>query len=311
MPGPEDLVVDERPGTKRLLVSSLDRSRKSSEGRIFEVELRTKQPRAMKIDWHGTPYFFRPQGIALLRTGPRVRLFVANHGSDGGEAESVLVFDVEESTLCFVERLTGGGIVNPNDLHVRALPGDKYELFVTNPAHQGLAMLWEAFIGPYSSFVARIESGKPETTKIHGFRYPNGVAFHRGRLYVSSSVDQCVFSCSLDDRKPRTKIEVDAVADNLTVEKGTMLVGASSSIGRFLWHRSAAISGKKPLRKCPTEVWRLTPGSPPKTELLYRDSGKEISGGSAAVCIDSHLYIGQVFKDYVLEVRGVCGSAVR
>ena len=311
MPGPEDLVVDTSLGRPRLLVSSVDRTDNCRDGAIFEVDLRTKSPRVsrLRIEWRGRETRFRPHGIALLPDPKVPRLFVVNHGNETAAGQSIEVFDVGADALTFHERIRGSGLVSPNDLDVRRLRDGSYELFVSNPA-QGWRQLWEAFIGPHSSFVARFQSRRPQSTRIGGLRYANGVLAHsNGRLYVSSSVDRRIYDAPIDapEGDGRTSIEIDAVVDNLTLNRdNTILVAASGSVVQFVRHARAALKKKAVLPLSPTEVWRVRVAPTVSTELLFRDSGKRISGGSAAVCVDGDLFIGQVFGDFVLRVHGAC-----
>jgi arylesterase / paraoxonase len=317
MPGPEDLVVDESLGRPRLLVSSVDRTDKNVDGAIFAVDaLDSDSPRArpMTIEWMGKKRRFRPHGITLLPDRNSPLLFVINHGWEHGEPEAIDVFSVGESAIRFRYRITGGGLVRPNDLDVRLLGNGVYELFVTNPAKGVSPMLWEGLVGPDSSFVARFRSDRTWSSRIHGFRYPNGVvAGPGGRLYVASSIDRCVFSCApRTTGRDRTSIEVDDVVDNLTLErKGTLLVTGSGSLWRYLAHARSAMKKDADPPLSPTSVWRINPGPPLVTSLLFEDSGAEISAGSSAVCVGGDLYIGQVFADYVLKVADACGDSER
>lgn len=315
MPGPEDLVVDESLGTPRLLVSSVDHGDRSLDGAIFSVDPKTRAVTRMEITGNGKPVRFRPHGIALLPEKDRKpRLFVINHGSDLGLKESIEVFRVEATELLFEERITGRGLVKPNDLAVLAIEGGGYELFVTNPVQGGFWSLWEALLGPKKSFVARFRSGVPDSTRIDGFRYANGVAVHGGKLYVASSMDGKVFRYDLKPQlsRERAAIELDAVVDNITVEpEGTLLVTASTSGWAFMKHAKAAEAGDRDVPQSPTEVWRVHPADPVRTTLLFEDSGWRISGGSSAVCVGGDLYIGQVFGDYLLHVSGACAAKRR
>jgi hypothetical protein len=39
------------------------------------------------------------------------------------------------------------------------------------------------------------------------------------------------------------------------------------------------------------------------SELLYKNGGQEISGGSTSLEVNGYLYISQVFGDYLLKVK--------
>lgn len=311
MPGPEDLVVDTSSGRTRLLVSSLDRTDKTRSGDIFEVDLDARPPRVSKleIEWSGRDSRFRPHGIALLTDPPRPpRLFVINHRSDFDptEKESIDVFTVDGQTLHFFERITGPHLRRPNDLAVRSTRGGGYQLAVSNPA-QGGELLWERFVGPGRSYVTLLRSDEDFSTRMRGFRYANGVAFGPGGvLYVASSIDEAVFG-HVPDSPARTEIGLDMLVDNITVEeRGTMIVTGGGSMTKFLRHSSAAQKRKTDVPLSPTRVWRVDPGPPPRTTLLFEDGGWRISGGSSAVCVKGDLYIGQVFGDFLLKAAGAC-----
>jgi sugar lactone lactonase YvrE len=317
MPGPEDVAVEVRAGVPRLLVSSLDRSDKSRNGAIYAVDVAGKEPNPvlLTIDWRGNPSRFRPHGFALLADPKRPRLFVINHGDETLAGQSIDVFDVGIRMLTLRQRIRGKALGRPNDLDVRLLPDGRYELFVGSPA-QGWEQLWEAFIGPRSSSIVRLREGESGVERIGGLRFANGVAIHRnGRVYGSSSIDQRLYGYPLERGGPavrRTSIEIDGVADNISVANdGALIVAASGSPWAFTRYADAAMKKKKELPLCPTRVWRVRPGAAQQTTLLFADCGAYINAGSSAVCIGPDLFVGQAFGDYVLRVHGACGGAPR
>ncbi|HEY0156454.1 MAG TPA: hypothetical protein VGF28_04100 [Thermoanaerobaculia bacterium] len=302
MPGPDDLVHDSRH--RRLLVSSHDRRNEAGAGRIFAVDLEDFQRgdpphgRPLKLDFVNLSSSFQPHGIALLEQHEPPLLFVINHASS---PESIDVFEVYPEKLRLRERLTGAAIDHPNDLDVRRTADGGYELWVTNPA-RGRKLAWELLIGPHSSYVAHIRSGR--ATRTYGFRYANGVAYRpSGQVWVASSVDQKLLRLA----DPTDEIELDSVAHNITSDGPvTMLVTAGGSASGLLRYLRAGEQRDYVLPRSPTLVWRVYAGEPPTTTLLFEDDGRRISGGSSAVCVDGTLFIGQVFDDFVAAVRGVC-----
>ncbi len=313
MPGPEDLVYDAR--YRRLLVSSYDRRSKAPAGKIFAVDLHDPSQRRhahqLSLEFGNLPRAFQPHGIALLEWHEPPLLFVINHAS---APQSIDVFEVHHDVLRLRERLIGAGIDHPNDLDVRGTADGRYELWVTNPA-KGTKLNWELLIGPHSSYVAHIRPGethssryvyiRPEQAMLtYGFRYANGVAFHpSGQVWVASSIDQKLLR--LADQTD--EIELDSVVDNITSEGTTsMLVTGGGSALRLGRHMRAGDRGEGALPPSPTRVWRVRAGQRPATTLLFEDDGRQVSGGSSAVCVDGTLYIGQMFDDFVAAVRGVC-----
>jgi SMP-30/Gluconolactonase/LRE-like region len=319
MPGPEDLVVDRSTGRSRLLVSSCDRSNKSFNGEIYEVDPATATPVPRPLQREKGPEVFRPHGIALVNRRSTVPLlYVINHLSDKDKTahDRIEIFQVERDRLVALPvAFTGAGIAHPNDLDVVFREPGNATIYVTNPMLSGAPFLWEALIGPRGSFVSSIDQETKKTKLVKGFRFPNGIAVSNRLLFVASSAEQRIFRYRLNDDdsigEPDAVIHIGSAVDNITVDTdGSLLVAAHASEWRFIRHASAGKKGTRPLPFSPTEVWRISDpgGASPGTERIFPDpeNRRAISGGSAAVCVDGDLFIGQIFGNFVLRVADAC-----
>jgi len=232
VPGPEDLVVDDRHD--RLLVSSRHlRGDRRRDGAIWTVPLEpARAPRAHPLKLFGRDdCSFHPHGIdqALLEDG-RQLLYVLNHhaAEDTGAASgcfpadsprgaavsSVEVFLVERSRLRFLQRLAAPSVLKSgNDLVARP-NGD---LWITDPATSLARLSLERARWLLSSRLVHFDCERPSPgpdgalaeLRCNGTwrrvrppgglggapRYPNGIAWDPAReeLLVAATLDDAVF----------------------------------------------------------------------------------------------------------------------
>jgi arylesterase / paraoxonase len=127
VPSPEDLAVD--PTTGIAYLSSYDRGAaargESVAGAILAFNLNHPSPEPIPLETDITN--FRPHGVSLLRASDGARrLFVINHGREGGSV--VEVFRIAADELVHVRTIAGEHLVSPNN--IVAVADDMF--YVTN-----------------------------------------------------------------------------------------------------------------------------------------------------------------------------------
>lgn len=323
--GPEDLEVDTltNPEKPRLLVSATDR-RGTGDGAIWSVDPQGDFLLKMTIkdrDAH-THCDFRPHGISLVKSDTAgIWLFVINHPSQPvcrrNRVEGYLVdgdtlvyqpLSVWEPNgpMCPTNKTCGVDVVSFNDLD--ALPDGR--IYMTNVPRSARDLATEAFVGSTDrSYVSFYNPNTEKWSRGPGcMRFPNGIAADemRRKLYVSSSLsgEVLVYDLRSISDPARQRIDLDAIADNITLQgDGSLLVAAGSSGWRYLAHAMNASW------RSPTEVWRVVPDpKTPVTTRIFHDSGAMVSAGSSAVCVKENLFIGQVFGVGVVKVIGGCSN---
>jgi len=129
--------------------------------------------------------------------------------------------------------------------------------------------------------------------------YANGLVLKdQHYLYTTTTRQGKVFRYVLEyngnllDRQMVTKV---SGGDNIRFDDEDLITTGHLRILKFAKHY------KKPQKTAPSVVYRISPETQEKT-VLYANEGKQISAASTAIVYKNHIYIGQVFESYIVQV---------
>ncbi|HMK66380.1 MAG TPA: SMP-30/gluconolactonase/LRE family protein [Thermodesulfobacteriota bacterium] len=238
---------------------------------------------------------FHPHGIGLY-IGPdgKSKLFVVNHTQKGHFVE---IFDYEPGRLIHRESIHSTLMHSPNDV----LAVGPRSFYVTND--HGNTSSWgkkmEEFLQLFQSYVLYFD-GQSFRKVAESLAYANGVnASPDGKtVYVAETVGRRIdiFDRHVDSGalKFKNRIELGTAPDNIELdEKGALWIGAHPKLLTFVKY------SKDPTVPSPSQVLKVTVGANGnhKTEEIYLNSGRPLSGSSAAAVFGQTLLIGSVFDD--------------
>lgn len=248
----------------------------------------------------GLPRAFVPGGLDLweerLPSGQLShRLFVVNH-----EGPEVLIFDVDDrGDLQLAERFSDPRLTSPNDV-VATGPESFY---VTNDTAAGRDT-WRG----RADFLAGLPTGQifhydgnSWSVVAEGLQWPNGLALSPSgeRLYVAEMRAESVRSFDRDPATDRleqaNRIAVGSFPNNLSVDaEGRLLVGSVPQPFAFKAFTES-------LRDtAPSQVLRVQNG---ETEVLFQDTGRELSAATAASIVGDRTVIGSAADEKFLMCR--------
>lgn len=286
----EDIVIDREAGIA--LISSADRRHnKNSQGAIYAYDLKLAGKDLTNLTSH-LDFDFHPHGIDLYKTADgRSLLFVVNHRASGHFVETFLL---SQEGLVHLESLADPLMHSPND--VAAV--DEHRFYVTND-HRSLSNLGRAaedFLQLARSYLLYYD-GSSFRIAATGFAYPNGIAVSpdRKRVYVAATVGRTISVYNRDEStgalSTQFSVDTGTGVDNLDIDlDGNVWVGAHPRLVTFLRYMS------DPTVLAPSEVLKITwfPTNKYEKELIFLDSGEQISASSVAAVFNDKLLIGSV-----------------
>jgi arylesterase / paraoxonase len=296
----EDITIHPQSGFA--FISSDDRrpwfrGAKGKQGAIMGYDLKEKMrpPSNLTQDFSQE---FHPHGIGLF-AGPdgKSRLFVVNHTQKGHFVE---IFDYEEGRLIHRESISSSLMHSPNDV----IPVGPRSFYVTND--HGNTSRWGKTLEEYlqlSRSYVLYYNGKDFRKAAEGLSYANGIntSSDGKTVYVASTVGHTIHVYNRDAASGalslKSRIDVNGGPDNIEVdEKGNLWIGAHPKLLTFIKY------SKDPSVLSPSLVLRVKAekdGSV-KVEEVYLNSGRPLSGSSAAAVFGKNLLVGSVFDDRFL-----------
>ena len=296
MYGPEDIVLDTNHTYPRLIISSLERRSPllfwlKPTGDLFEMNLHTHAITKLPRTDEPQGFELRPHGIDLRRIEDITYLYVVAHGARRGQPESVVRYKVLGTTLQFDQTFSQPHhplLTRPNDVQAEANGG----FYVTNlesddwwPVYPPAPVLHYA--GQQWHVVGQF--------KANG----NGVFLHENQLLVADDRTDQIVSIPLDNpEKQRTFLSLKN-PDNINQGPGSdLLIASHTSTMKFFLH-SYGLASPSPGS---IEHVKLE-GSPPlKTHSVFVSDGTPLSAPSSAIWFENRLYIGQVYKPFIVDV---------
>ncbi len=294
-PGPEDFVYDQK--NKRLIISSLERRTWSKTGEIYSFDIHTHKVRLLKRTGEPKGFYLRPHGISLTRNKKLdLLLYVISHNQktkDDLPKETVVIYKLVNNTLQFIRFYRDSLLHSPNDLF--ALPSG--EIYLTNDRKNNQSFLETFLLIKNGNLVFYNNNHWRKIVAKVGFA--NGIHVNDRHIFLSSTYDDLVYHYKLkDDRKLKLIHQYSISApDNIQMnDKNEIIVVSHLNPILFLLHAN------DPSNYSPSLVYKIDTVKN-KKEIIYANSGQEISGASAALEIDNTLYIAQSLGNFLLVCR--------
>ena len=289
----------------RLLVSSADRRGRGVPGEIYAVDTVTLEKFALPRAGGPGGSSFSPHGLSLVTLPDGTRLlYVINHYPEsdieryGVLPHSVLVYQVYNRSLSFLEEITDPLLVSPNDLS--ALPDGT--VYVSNDGSGGGGML-EIILGMERATVVMIPPRGEARIVAENLSMANGIQATEDELYLAATRENVVYRFS---RRPdgtlsgRAELAYVKGPDNLTLTGEYIFAAAHLKDIALARHMS------NPEIPAPSVIYRIDRASGARV-LVYADGGDTISAASVAVPAEGFLFIGQIAGDFLIRVRDRAG----
>lgn len=293
--GPEDETLDNFDGRNRILVScSQRRDGMDAFGEIVAYDPASLERYILsrKNEPPGMP--FNPHGFYIQKVGDEVLLYVINHYLDELKTNAVEVYKVGNRELTFVREYKHSLMISPNDLCVL----QNGSFYFSNDMGSG-DLIYEQLVNKYGGSVVYCTAGGDCKMVDEKLAFPNGLEARNGTLYLATTRHKAMFTYAIQSDGSltnRTKINTLNGMDNLTWYGDELLVSVHPDEIAFVAH---SVNQKA---KSPSAVYAINT-STGKSRLIFEDNGKLISGGSTALILNNHLYIAQVFEDFLLKVN--------
>lgn len=293
-PGPEDILFDDKDGRNRLLVSC-DQRREGLPpfGEIVAVDLNDDRVYTLARTGEPAGQVFFPHGFYLQSINGKDLLYVINHYKDEDNTNSVLVYEVGQTSLSFVREYRSPLMISPNE--VCAMEDGSF--YFSNDKG-GPDLITENLFNKFGGSLVYCTAEGDCRYVDEKLAFPNGIEYRNGQLFLATTRHQALFRY---DRQPdgslsnRTRISNINGMDNLRWWNDKLIVAVHPDEIAFVAH---SLSSKV---STPTLIYSIDPISG-KAVQLFKDDGRRINGGSTAMVINGKLYIAQVFEDSILKV---------
>lgn len=283
-PGPEDAVVDTISEQPRLLISCNARRKNDAHyGEIMAYYLKDGSKKLLTRTNEPKNLLFTPHGIDLVMVKDSLILLVVNHEHEQ-HINSILRYKVEKDKMFFLNKITDPLITSPN-----AVTGlSDGTILISNDSKkpgQVLDMLFKvkkAEIVYWNGSNCSVASKK--------YCYSNGITNSNGKVYLASTLQNKVWSFDFKDGKMINREVIAKVkgGDNIRFNGNNLIVPCHLRSIAFLKHMGDST------KLSPTTVYSINPVSK-KTEVIFFDSGKQLSAGSTSVAYNGYLYTVGVF----------------
>lgn len=290
--GPEDFVFLEKENI--FLISSHNRRNFKTLGEIFSFNIKTRELKIVNRIDEPKDLSFRPHGIDFYNN----QLYVILHGKEqNSKWHAVAIYKWNGQELIFLRLIENDLFLSPNDISVYS----DNVFFITNDS-KNRGSLWELFltisfgINKGSIVVCDISQNDCKFAA-NQLGFPNGIAIYKDQLFVSTTLENKVFSLSIDknflltNKKEIAKIEG---GDNIIIVGNKLYITSHPSLWKFLRHASNT-ENRAPSIGYEIDLENF------KLNKLFFDNGTTISASSVVINLNNTLYLGQVFDPFVLQ----------
>jgi hypothetical protein len=294
--GTEDIVLDDFGQQHKLYVSCDDRRNRDAPqfGAIVSYDLASGEIDTMPIKEYPFGLTFRPHGLDLQQVGERLHLYVVCHDDTAGH-HWIAQFQVLDGALFWIRNYHADLLTSPNG--VTAMPDGS--LYVTND-HRVRGDFGEAIWKKKVATIVRFEPDATPSIAFTGLCYGNGINNRNGYVYAAATRENAVYRFKVEpDGKltQQTRIAKVVGPDNLRWDGDDLLVACHMRSFKFLKH------AKHPEKHSPTVVYRIQLDQRNAIPVYADKSGKTISAGATGLIYQGRLFIGQVFGNYIVEVK--------
>jgi hypothetical protein len=283
-PGPEDMVLDTSSETARILISCNQRRKGEAHyGEINAYYAQTGKVEVLKRLNEPVELDFQPHGIDLVRVQDSLILLVVNHDHKANQ-NSVLRYMLKENSLYFLNKIVDPLIVSPN-----AVTGfSDGTLLISNDAKKA-GSIWEPLLKLKRAQII-YWNGNTCSVASQKYCYSNGITNRNGKVYLASTLQNKIWQFDFKDGKMLNREVIAKLKgpDNLRFDGENLLVACHLRLLAFLKH------AKDSINYSPTTVYSINP-SAKKCQVIYYDSGKQLSAGATGLVYKGYLYVGGVF----------------
>lgn len=297
-PGPEDMVLS-LSGSPRIIISCGDFFKPHQDKRqhaIYYYDINDNRSAEFEINGLPKDLEFFPHGITLDKN--QEKLYVIYHDQENSKRNNgIAIFDVEGTQLLFNDTLTSTKFLKtPNDLTVT----DDGTLYITNEGGFGL---WDIVSRLFMrrSFIARYDPVSKSFSR--AFRktvVANGIHSIGDKVYIADSFKKKLMVTQRQSNgslKLTGKIKVAKNMDNIT-QDGDKLYIASHFSG---WKLKKARSRSNVRARFCVHTIDLVSGE--VNMIIEPGNDLPINAVSTALSYNGHLYLSQIFGDFILKVK--------
>lgn len=296
-PGPEDMLLDQSTG--RLIISCGDffnAGKPSRKGSINFYDPSTSNAGVFTIKDLPSGVQFFPHGIAMH---PKEnKLYVIIHDNNYSlSGNGIVIFDINGDELRYNTLLKDEDCLKtPNDLTV----AENGSVYVTN---DGGFSLWEMFSRLFirRSFVARYDPWAKKFDRAYKrLAVANGIHAIGNKVYIVDSFKKRIRETEIQKDgtlKLVDKIKVARSLDNITDHNGSLYIPEHESALKLQ-------KAKKDREVKPGfTVHKIDLATKTPSVIYTSTNGKPISSVSTALYHDGHLYLSQIFDDFIVKIK--------
>jgi hypothetical protein len=296
--GPEDILIDNSTGHARLIISCGDFRNSDNikrSGAIYSYDFQSGNTSRFTTDLPDTIPLI-PHGISLLAGNP-ARLYVINHSYGNDEKKhAILIFTISENELHLEQVIKDEKyLTSPNDLTV--LPDGSFYITNTGPFTAG--SFFKRMFTSLSNVTFYNASTKSFTVAYDKIWVANGIHVIGNKLYVANSFTNKLYEL---DKAPdgsltlNKKIKIAKQMDNLSfdVTSNKLYIASHDS---FVKLSKSRIEGNSPFTVHSLDL------STYQVNKVMNNDGSLISGVSTALYYNDHVYLSQIFGNYIAKVK--------
>ncbi len=291
--GPEDMVLDlSIEDNPRIIISCSKRKGKEKYGKLQYYNLNDGSIHDLTIEGYDASAM-RPHGITTVTLDSVNYLYAISHEDDAnnGLIDKIVKFEIDHNRLLFRQQWTSDEVDlfdAANDLVVN----EKGMIYCANPTKVGIQKV-PAKIGLV------YPDGRSEVIA-DGLYYPNGIYLDENDLYVATAQGHTLYKYQLDTNgkvKEGTKTAMAEIkgGDNITKSGDNLVIAYHPSVFKFVFHARFGT-------KSPSSVYTYNIRTR-EVKQIFGPSSKYISASSTGLIYENHLYISQVFENYIIRVQ--------
>ncbi|MEL6862992.1 MAG: hypothetical protein AAFP19_01175 [Bacteroidota bacterium] len=294
-PGPEDIALHKREGkSDRLIISWAQRRGKAKKGGFQYYDFDTKEVGDYIIQGYQEKKDqgkkVEPHGICLVQREGQDYLYAISH--EGKGKEHIHCFRIEDDQLYWIEDVARHWPKKPffqaNDLFVTT-NGDVYFSNPNISPHKFWRPEYVGWIGPNGKTAVLLKKQK----------YPNGIAIIEDQLYYADDKGLRITALlsSNEVQKNTRRIASFTLGDNISIlDEEYLLIASHPSKWKFVKYY---LNKKK---RSPSAVQIIKRGEPHQHQTIFYSSGRAIGASATAIIHNDHLYISQVFENFLLRL---------
>ncbi len=297
-PGPEDIALDTIGGMERIIASCSERRTADySKNGFYSFDIQGQKLKQLTVSGLPKDLQLRPHGIDIALVNGIKTLYCVNHEKNAEDfppagRQSILVFELKENEVVFVQQLTDPLIVSPNDVCTDKAGG----IFVSIDSGK-INRKWEKLMALKRSYVLHFngEAWKQVGEKL---RYANGVGVADGRIYMTGTQEPSIISFKMNADGTFSDREVYPTMkgnDNITFHNKKLVTTAHLDFLKFLKHVK---DGEEPT---PCIVYSMDLQTH-QLDTLYLDNGTVMSAASTGLIYKDKLYASQIFNPFIIAI---------